>query len=341
SHLILPVLFGELEEAGISKDSVTVIIGVGNHRPVTEQEKAALLGPLYGQVRCFHSRETGYTLLGITKRGTPVEVSVPLAQADLVVALGNIEIHQLAGYTGGVKAVAVGAASHSALEHNHRLSTLGESGPGLLEENIVRHDMEEFARIANLGFILNVVINETGQVVHLVAGDPIDAHRIGCIAAEKMYRVRISEAADIVIVSPGGEPKDNTVYQAQKTVQNALKAVKDGGIIIVAAKCPEGLGDPVFEEWMNQASSPGDIEGRSRREFVLGGHKAAFLAGAVKKARIFWVSGLLPATVRKLFFEPYKSLQAAVNTACEIKGSEARVLVIPWGGITVPQPGEG
>jgi len=336
SGLLLPVVLSELEQAGLKKDAVTVVIGGGSHRPVTEEEKRRLLGPLYRQVKCFHSRETSYVMIGITKRGTPVEVAAPVAEAGLVVALGNIELHQLAGYSGGVKAVAAGTASPRALDHNHRLSTLPGGGLGVLDENVVRRDMEEFARIAGLRFIINVVLNEHNRVVSLVAGDPVKAHLTGCAVAERMYGVKIREAADIVIASPGGSPRDDTVYQAQKSVNNALKAVTEGGIIVVAAKCGEGFGDPEFAQWMNKAASPGDIEERARREFLLGGHKAAFVARAVKKARIFWVSDMEPEKVRKLFFEPYGSLQEAVDSALRIKGDEAGIVIMPRAGLTVP-----
>lgn len=350
SDIILPVVVDELLQAGVPRDAIKVVIGVGNHRGTSEAEKKKLLGPVYGKVQCIHSKETGYILLGMTKRGTPVEVAVPVAQADLVVALGNIEYHQLAGFTGGVKAVAAGTASRQALEHNHRLSALGAGGLGELDQNIVRRDMEEFAFMANLSFIINVVLNEHGRAIAVVAGDPVQAHRVGCQAAQRIYGVEIAEPADIVIVSPGGEPKDSTVYQAQKTVRNALRAVRDGGIIIVAAKCREGFGDPVFEQWMNNAGTPGQLLARSSREFVLGGHKGAFIAQAVDKARIFWVSDLPPEQVKTLFFEPFDSLQGAVDQACSSMGGsnaagqntagQGAIVVLPWGGVTVPYIGK-
>lgn len=336
SGRILPLICNELEEAGIARNMMTVVIGLGNHRQVTEEEKKSLMGPVYGQVRCLHSKEAGYKLMGITKRGTPVEVAAPVADADLVVALGNVELHQLAGYTGGVKAVAVGTASPRSIEHNHRLSRLTDSSLGVLDDNIVRRDMEEFAEITNLKFIINLVLNEHHNAVHVAAGDPVKAHREACIAAEKIYKVNIAEKADIVVASPGGRPKDDTVYQAQKSVRNALRAAADGGIIVVAAKCPEGFGDPEFEEWMNRAGSPQDLLDRAQWEFVLGGHKGEFVARAVQKTRIFWVSDMEPEKVRKLFFEPYGSLQGAIDEALRIEGGGARVLVMPFAGLTVP-----
>lgn len=333
---ILPVIFEYLIQAGAEKCFLTVIIGVGNHRPITEEEKRQILGPLYGQVRCLHSRETGYSLMGITTRGTPVEVSTPVAEADLVIGLGNIELHQLAGFSGGVKAVAAGTASMRALEHNHRLSNLQNDAVGKLDENIVRQDMEEFARTANLRFVINTVMNEKRKVVYLTAGDPVEAHRTGAAIAEKLFKFQLKELADIVIVSPGGSPKDDTVYQAQKSVKNALRAVKAGGIIIITAKCSEGFGDPVFEQWMKESSSLEEIEARTKNDFVLGGHKCSFIASAVRKARIFMVSKMRPEDVKALFFTPFGSLQEAVDASIAEKGDNAGVLVMPWGSLTVP-----
>jgi len=336
SGLILPILINELESAGIGRNTITVVIGGGNHRAVTEKEKQVLLGPLYGNVDSCHCSDRGYVLKGVTKRGTPVELAKPVAESDLTLAVGSIEMHRMAGFSGGAKAAAVGVASYNALEHNHRLSALQENRPGDLEGNIIRQDMEEFARIAGLGFIVNVVTNEQRKVAAVVAGDPVAAHRAGCTVAERLYSVKVREPADIVIVSPGGIPRDDTVYQAQKALSNALMAAEEGAVIIVTAKCPEGYGDKNFRQWMENAATPEDIMTRARHEFVLGGHKAAVIANAAARTRIFWVSDMDPADVRSLFFEPYSTLQDAVEAAFRVRGDDARVLVMPWGGLTVP-----
>jgi len=335
SHLLLPVVVKELIDAGVKKGDITIVIGVGSHRPVTEREKKALMGSLYGQFKCYHSRENGYHLLGITKRGTPVEVSQYLAQAELIIALGNVEFHQMAGFTGGAKALAAGTASHRALEHNHKLSMLKKSGLGMLEDNVIRQDMEEFAYIAGLKFIINVVLDEFHNVIYLAAGDFIKAHRACCEVARDFYSSEFEKPADVVITSPGGKPKDDTVYQAQKTLRNALTAVKKGGIVIIAAKCSEGFGNDEFERWLDSVNEPDEIEQRIKKEFILGGHKAKFLAEAARKASIYWVTDMKPKEVKKLFGTPFSSLQEAVDTALRNQGNRD-VIIIPWGGVTLP-----
>ncbi len=337
---LLPILCNELERAGIKSDKITVVIGGGNHRPATEAEKKHLMGPLYGKLKCIHSTEAGYRVLGVTTRGTPVEVSVPVAAADMVISLGNIELHQLAGYSGGVKSIAIGTASKRAIEHNHRLTCLQENAVGVLDGNLVRDDMEEFARYTKLRFIINVVLNEGKEVTSVVAGDPVAAHRAGCSFAKRMYAAEVDHPADIVIVSPGGSPRDNAVYQAQKAVGNALKVAAKGGIIIVTARCPEGFGDPVFEQWLKEAAGLAELEERTHKEFVLGGHKAALILKAVKQCRVFWVSEMEPDDVARLFFTPFNSLQAAVDAAATEMGAQTRAVIMPWGGLTFPKVNE-
>lgn len=336
SSIILPEVYNELVNNGIDSSRITVIIGVGNHREPAEEEKQKLLGKLYGKVECVHSKERGYSQLGVTARGTPVEVSTPVAQADLVIGMGNVEMHQLAGFSGGAKAVAVGAASKRAIEYNHSLNRIGNCESGAIESNYVRKDMEEFARIAGLKFIVNVVLNERGRIIFVAAGDPVKAHRECARIAKQVYSVEMQNKADIVIVSAGGYPRDATVYQTQKTIQNALKAVAEGGMIIVVAKCNEGFGDPVFEQWIKEAVSPQELMEKSRNNYVLGAHKSTYIAKAVEKAEVFLVSDMNPEDVKKMFFKPFSCLQNAIDTAVEIMRPESGIYVIPYGGVTVP-----
>ncbi|HHY99604.1 MAG TPA: transcriptional regulator, partial [Tissierellia bacterium] len=139
-----------------------------------------------------------------------------------------------------------------------------------------------------------------------------------------------------IIVSQGGAPKDLNLYQTQKALDNAKHAVKDGGIIILAGSCKEGLGSQIFEEWMTQANTPDDLISRIRENFKLGGHKAAAIALVLKKAKIFLVSELEHELVKSIFMEPYDTVQEAYNDAIKELGDDAKVLIMPYGGSTLP-----
>ena len=158
----------------------------------------------------------------------------------------------------------------------------------------------------------------------------------GCNFLDKSYKKELEEKADIVIVSQGGAPKDLNLYQTQKALDNAKHAVKEGGIIILMGSCKEGLGNMTFEKWMLKANSPDDLINRIKKDFKLGGHKAAAIALVLKKAQIFLVSELDPKLVKSIFMEPYDTVQQAYDAAIKEIGEDARVLIMPYGGSTLP-----
>lgn len=172
-----------------------------------------------------------------------------------------------------------------------------------------------------------------------VAGDMVATHRRGCELIKARGAVTIPHRADIVLVSAGGYPTDLNLYQAQKALDNAVHAVRPGGIIILAAECGEGLGNQTFETWMVEADCPDSILDHIQREFVIGGHKAAAVAMALKWAGIYLVSNLPPDFTRSLGFQPFDNLDEALQSALTLAGSAATVAVLPEGGSVLPMVG--
>ncbi|TRZ50383.1 transcriptional regulator, partial [bacterium] len=151
-----------------------------------------------------------------------------------------------------------------------------------------------------------------------------------------IYKVEIDQKADIVVVTPGGYPKDINLYQAQKALDNSQNAVKDGGIIILVASCNELLGEEIFERWYNEADKPSDLIDRVKENFELGGHKAAAIAMLLEKNRIFLVSTMRADFVKSLFLEPYETVDKAIAAAIAVKGKDATISIMPFGGSTLP-----
>ena len=127
------------------------------------------------------------------------------------------------------------------------------------------------------------------------------------------------------------------MYQAQKALDNAKHAVKDGGIIVWIASCKEGLGEKHFEQWLTGHEKSSDMITHIKTDFVLGGHKAAAIAMVLERARIFFVSDLPHDFVKKVFLEPYSDIQTAIDAAIEEKGKDAKIVVMPYGGSTLPK----
>jgi len=338
SYKILPCVLDELSEAGIPDGDIVIVFGLGSHEGHTEERKRRIVGDkVYDRIRCIDSDINDFVHMGVTRRGTPVDIFTPVATADRRICLGNIEYHYFAGYSGGAKAIMPGVSTRDAIQSNHSAMVLPEAAAGCLEGNPVREDIEEAGRICGIDFIINVVLNEKKEIIRSFSGNSVTAHRAGCAFLDSFYKVCIPQKADIVIVSAGGFPKDINMYQAQKALDNARHAVKDGGVIVWIASCSEGLGEEHFEEWMTGHAKSVDMIDHIRRDFVLGGHKAAAIAMVLEKAGIYLVSDLDPAFVRSIFLEPYTNLQEAADAAVARYGDDASIILMPYGGSTLPK----
>lgn len=337
SKIVLPIVIDELVEAGVKESDITIVLALGSHRGHTEDEKRYLVGEeVYNRIRCIDSNPKNFKHLGTTKRGTPVDVFTEVAEADMRICLGNIEYHYFAGYSGGAKAIMPGVSTRAAIQANHSRMVEEEAKTGNLDTNPVRQDLEEAIEYCPIDFIVNVILDKKKQIIKAVAGHYIKAHREGCKFLDVANKIGIEEKADIVITTPGGYPKDINMYQAQKALDNAKHAVKKGGIIILVASCAEGLGEKVFEKWMLGAPTAESMIEDIQKNFELGGHKAAAIAMVLQNSKIFLVSELEADFVRKIFMEPFNDVQAAVDKAFEEQGSYAKVLIMPYGGSTLP-----
>lgn len=338
TYVVMPALLEELYAAGIRREDITLVFALGSHRPHTEEEMKKLAGEtVFREIRCVDSDPADCVHMGVTAAGTPVDITRSVAEADRRICLGNIEYHYFAGYSGGAKAIMPGVSTRAAIQANHSMMVWEEACAGNLDTNPLRRDIEEAVEICGVDFILNVVLDEHKEIIRAVAGDVTAAHRAGCAFLDTLYQKEIEKRADIVIVSQGGAPKDLNLYQTQKALDNAKHAVRDGGVIILVGSCKEGLGEETFEAWLTGASRPRELIERIRREFRLGGHKAAAIAMVLEHADIYLVSDLEPAFVETLFMTPFDTVQTAYDAAVSKLGAMASVLVMPYGGSTLPR----
>jgi len=338
TYVVMPALLEELNAAGVKDEDITLVFALGSHRKQTDEERKKLAGELaYSRIRCVDSDTKDCVHMGETSSGTPIDITRVVAEADRRICLGNIEYHYFAGYSGGAKAIMPGVSTRDAIQSNHSAMVQDGAYAGNLTTNPVRKDIEEAAEKCGVDFILNVVLDEHKKIIKAVAGDVTAAHREGCEFLNKLYLKKIPERADIVLVSQGGAPKDLNLYQTQKALDNAKHAVKKGGVIILIGSCKEGLGEKCFEEWMTQSPSPEYMIERIRKDFQLGGHKAAAIAMVLQDADIYLVSDLAPDFVKSIFLTPYGSAQQALDAAFAKLGANATVLAMPYGGSTLPR----
>jgi len=337
SHLLLPHVLAELSAAGVPDADITVVIALGLHRNMSEGELEQAIGrDVFRRVRVINHDPGRTVRVGVTTRGTPVELLRDVVEADLRVCVGNVEFHYFAGYSGGAKAILPGCASLATVTANHAMMVRPEAVGGQNEGNPVREDIEEAVAMIGVDFVLNVLVDAEHRVVAAVAGDVTAAHRRACDLVSERGKVAIPGLADVVLASAGGHPKDVNLYQAQKALDNAACAMRPGGICILVAECPEGIGNRTFEEWMTQGRTPEELLHSIQRQFVLGGHKAAAIAKVACRGRVFLVSPALSA--RALAgIEHCADAQVALDAALAALGPQAKVLVLPEAGSVLPQ----
>ena len=337
--MLLPVL-AELNLAGVKDENVTVIFGCGTHRAVKPEEAAVLLGAeaLKRVKTISHDcRAHDLVYVGTTKtHGNKVHVNRVFAEADVKVLLGDVGFHYYAGYGGGRKSVLPAVCGEETIKHNHAMLLHANARTGVLEDNPVHRDMTEAAKLAKIDFIVNVVTNKKGEIVKAFAGDLEQAFLEAVKLVDEMYRITVDRRADIIVVSAGGHPADMNLYQAYKALDNALDAVKRGGVIILVAECPEGHGNQVFYDWMTRFGDLKNVEHEIKRNFVLGGHKAYYLLKALQNHQIILVSSLPDYYATSIFkLKTARAVNDAFAEALKIAGSASRVWAMPQGSNTL------
>ena len=341
NHHLLPPLFDKLEALGIPDQAITLYVAVGTHTPMPPEEFPSIL-PESILSRCqvvSHDSAAVERLidLGKTSYGTPVWVNEAYFRSDLKIAIGNIEPHQFAGFSGGVKSAAIGLAGNETIRHNHAMMTHPASKIGSYDTNPARQDLEQIGRIMGVHLALNAILNKDRQIVKVLAGDPRAIMQAGIRLSRQICQVGVPHPYSLIITSPGGHPKDINVYQAQKALAHAALVTRPGGTILLVAACPEGSGSQSFEEWVAGKHSYAEVIAQFQAEgFRIGPHKAFQIARDAARIRLFTYTDLDDAFARDLLLNPVVDLQTTINLALEALHLGERVGVIPHANATIP-----
>ena len=336
---LLPPIIAELEEK-LHRENITIIVAVGLHPPLNEQELIKKLGrDIVKGYKVVNHDVNQCINIGMTSRGTPVDINASVVEADFRISLGFIEPHWFAGFSGGRKSIAPGVFSVRSAYKNHSYKMLDHpnSVAGIINGNIVHEDLVEQARMANLNFIVNVILNRKKEITHIVAGDPIKAHERGCEIAKDIAEVKVNHKVDITITSNNGAPLDLDLYQTTKGINTASKITRDGGIIIIASSCSAGKGPEEFVELHASVNSPKDVLQKIRREEPIGVQwQNQILARDQLRHDIYLVSSLEDSIVKKMMITPIRTIDEGMEKAFKVLGNDAEVAVIPEGPLVVP-----
>jgi nickel-dependent lactate racemase len=342
-EIILPLILKELEAGGIKKRDVTAVVATGTHRPNTPEELKEKFGDIVNEISFINHDpydSKGLVQLGTSSSGIPLVFNRTVAQADVRISTGVIETHLFAGYSGGVKSIAVGVAGEETIAASHNYQMLQQTRLGIVEGNEFRRFLTEATQAIGLDFIINLVQTGKKEVVKVVAGDPVEAFNEGVKTARRLYEVEIDQPGEIV-VSGVSYPKSRDLYQATRAANVVVfgprPVVTKGGTILIPAPCEDGCGHPGYCAIMRRSEDANDVIAISREEGVAAGEqKALILAWILKQARIVMTDCSLPEdTLREIHLESSPTLQEALDRELERKPG-ARVILIPDGLLTLP-----
>jgi nickel-dependent lactate racemase len=325
----------------IAGHKVSFIVATGIHRAPTEEEYIQIFSEKYYKKYkdCIHSHDAKHdemVHLGTSKNGTEMKVNRRGVDAHKIVIISSVEPHYFAGYTGGRKSFLPGIAAHETIEQNHKLALKPEACALKLKGNPVHEDMiDALSTVKKEIFTISTVLDKNHRIYAATAGDIYKSMEQAVAKAEEVFVAKIPQKADIV-VSVVKFPSDIDLYQAQKGIDNAKYALKEGGILLLVAKCRMGIGEESFVRLLSSASSPKDALDRIEKKFVIGYHKAAKMAEVGLWAQTWAVTDLEPQMLEKIFIRPFSSLQAALDAARKEKGEDAKVLILLDGSLTIP-----
>lgn len=348
SHVYLPLVVEEIKKGGVKDEDIFFLSGTGTHRAQTPEEHRLLVGEeLYKRYSVIDHQSTKDEMVdfGKTSFGTPVKFNKKAVESDHIVLTGGVVYHFMAGWGGGRKAALPGVASYETVMANHALSLNPLPGKGRDMEcrtgniagNRLHLDMIEAVSKLNPSFLMNVVMNASGQIGWAVAGDWQKAHAAGMDLVDSVDAVEITQLADLVIASACGFPKDINLYQTSKTIFNAQEALRPGAALIIVSACSEGYGNAEVQMMLQKYKNSEEREAELRREFTIAKHVGYCAGETAERFDFHLVTKMDPQLLEGTGIQVSSSLDEALAKVRAKHGSALKTWLMPQGANTLPK----
>lgn len=342
---ILPVLLAELEDAGIARGDIMLLNALGTHRPQTDAELREMLGDTVVDNYCCLQHDAfdndNLVYLGETSNGHPVRINRYFHEADVTILTGFIEPHFFAGFSGGPKGILPSIAGAESVFTNHGREMIAHPKAtwGNLDGNAIWEEMSEAARMAEPTFLLNVAMNTAKAITGVFGGELFAAHAAGCKFVRENAMVPVTEPYDIVITTNSGYPLDQNLYQCVKGMSAARQIVRQGGAIIMAGACNDGLPDHgKYAALLAQGGSPqGVLDLIAQPGFSEHDQWQVQIQAQIQLHADVYVysDGLSDEQIEQALFTPCRNIEQTVAALQGQYGEKTRICVLPEGPLTI------
>ncbi len=341
---VVPILLSELSLANVPRAAVTVVVATGVHRPATRGEIEEIVGvenlkDLKVVNHDPYNKEQLVTV-GKTSFRTLVEVNRAVHEADLRIAVGKVEPHEFAGFSGGRKSVLPGIAGEKAIMFNHRPEMLisPAARPGQLEGNPIHLDMVEAAEMLKIHFMVNLVVNQAGETIGIFTGDPSASHLSAVEFLRSFCQVIIDRNPDIVVTTPG-KPLNINFYQSVKPLIALASVMERGSVLVLYSSCREGMGTEDMLIPFEGAKNIETVISRLKADYRIQMDHALLLGKIMQKGINIVVAcqSVDAATLKKIFMTPALNPQDALEKALKmVKKPSPMVLFFPQAQRALP-----
>ena len=345
--LVVPHLIRYLNErCGVPDRDIVIVVATGTHTHGTDEEMKRLITPeVFGRVRSvYHDCQAeDLTDIGVTPHGNRILINHEVAAADRVICLGACSHHVMAGYGGGRKSILPGVSALSTIRYNHLFSldekefrSSSRIGNCVTRGNPLNEDMCEAAGLLPHLFMISLVMNADMKLAAVIAGHYLRSWEAGCRMIDSFYKITVPQKADAVIASCGGYPKDMSLYQGTKCIDNVEFCLKKGGTLILMMEARDGGGPEEFFGW-NRNLLDGTFEHRLRTQFTIPGYIFLLSCEQARRYRIMLLSTIPAETLRPIGMESYQDMDALLKAA-DLSGKS--IYVIPNGNTVMPIPAD-
>ena len=340
---VIPHLVDYLtERCHVREENITIVVANGTHIGGDEAELRKLVTDgVYERVKVENHdcKAADLVCLGTTPHGTRVCINRTAAEADLVVCLGAVTHHVMAGFGGGRKSILPGISGEDTIFHNHAFSLDAAAlrsnpaiGNGVLKGNPLHEDMCEAAGMVKNLFIVNLVMNAQLQLAAIFSGHYLTSWEQACRMVDRIYQVDVPEKADVIVAGCGGFPKDISLYQGTKTIDNIESGLKPGGTLILVIEAREGGGPAEYFDWSKDLVA-GTIERRLREHFTVAGYIFFLNCEQAQRYNILLYSSIDPKEVEPMGLRAFSDVDALL-AAAQLEGKS--IYVIPNGSTVIP-----
>lgn len=341
---VLPVLLSELARAGVYDHQIVLINGLATHRRQTDVELEQMLGKsILEQYRVIqHDAWDDANLVEIARNhaGRMVRINRAYTEASVRILTGFIEPHFFAGFSGGPKAVLPAIADLDSIMDNHNAIQIAneKSTWAITRGNPIWEEMFSIANATKPTFLLNVTLNKNKQITRVFAGDLTQAYAAGTEFVRSHAMHAVNAPFDVVITSNSGYPLDLNLYQAVKGMSAAAQIVRQGGDIIIAAECWDGIpAHGQYARLLREADSIDDLFARIMApDFRCQDQWQAQIQAKIQmKANVHVYSdGLTDEVLTQAKVIPCRSINATLKNILARK-PQASIAILPEGPQTI------